>query len=517
MIDAQGENGVRSDECVGGVHISLFDLEQQQLQLTDNQGASQLIDLRTGGKNVLSLLLDNDLSYAELLYDLTGPAFEELARFSADRELIFSIGGEEALATVTPGGTVRFNNPAHINLLDGVDLLTIRLYQSNDMANVLWEYALSDSQIILHSIAQGSPENGKRAVESQVTDEYFFSALGNKKVFVNVAGYGAKDTVKLLSVEGNAFTTQPAIDQEVVFNSGYAKFVFNGGDGVVPDPVSPNKRVKVSFLITPDSQDNAKPSPFTLTTSVIIKNNSNTPLKELLEGVSVWSKTAIPTGLATAEKEKYIGKTEGATTDKQYIDYAQYMMNMITIPLIKDIKETNIKYSISPDGIYGVESESLLKALMDDNFVVSTTPPVPGFAGEELAVKQLISHFDNESKGVVLPKTEGYRTLRKLLQDYQDDNFSQTFSALDTLEKVIDAELDPINAPTLSYNDYRYRIITPEAMRGLNLNAEEGRTIAFDNAFIDKDLGIYELYQSYDWDGDGVSNLAEVEKCRAWI
>ena len=143
MIDAPGKNGVRTDECVGKVHNSVFDLQRQQLQLESTTGTTQLIDLTRTNENILSLLLADDLSYVELLYDLTASQFDPLARFSGDRELIFSIGAEEELATITPGGVVRFNDAAHLSQLDDVDLLTIRLYQNNDSANILWEYSLA--------------------------------------------------------------------------------------------------------------------------------------------------------------------------------------------------------------------------------------------------------------------------------------------------------------------------------------------------------------------------------------
>ena len=131
------------------MQFSLFDLEQQRIKLQKNDGTSQVIDLTgdpsksASGESIIAQLTGNTLDYAELLYDLTGPAFEELARFSDDRQLVFSIGGEEALATLSPGGTVRFENGVHLNSLDDIDLLSIRLYQANDAANVLWQYNLS--------------------------------------------------------------------------------------------------------------------------------------------------------------------------------------------------------------------------------------------------------------------------------------------------------------------------------------------------------------------------------------
>lgn len=125
------------------MQFSVFELQSQKLQFTSTDGTTQLIDLTITGENITALLLDTDLSFVDLFYDLLDSDYDALTRFSGDRELIFAIGAEEASAIITPGGEVKFNNPDNLALLDSADLLTISLYQSNDAANVLWEYNLS--------------------------------------------------------------------------------------------------------------------------------------------------------------------------------------------------------------------------------------------------------------------------------------------------------------------------------------------------------------------------------------
>jgi len=140
------------------MQFSVFDLQRQQLrfQPTNQKDDIQLIELTNPGENVLGLLLNDDFSYVELLYDLTESNFDPLERFSGERELIFSIGGEEQLATITPGGVVRFKNTEHLASLDSSDYLTIQLYQNNDAANILWEFTLGTGLDVISSSDQGS-------------------------------------------------------------------------------------------------------------------------------------------------------------------------------------------------------------------------------------------------------------------------------------------------------------------------------------------------------------------------
>ena len=130
----------------------MFNLQRQQLQFSDNQGGSQLIDLTHPGENVLGLLFKDDLSYVDLFYDLLGSQYDPLIPFVPKREMVFSIGAEEARATITPGGEVRFENPDHLALLDSSELLTIRLYQNSDAEKVLWLFSLGSGLDVISSL-----------------------------------------------------------------------------------------------------------------------------------------------------------------------------------------------------------------------------------------------------------------------------------------------------------------------------------------------------------------------------
>jgi len=113
----------------------------QVINLTGDPSKDIVSPLTSG--SIIAQLLSDDLSYAELLYDLSGPEFDELPRFSGERQLVFAIGAEEARATIGLNGTLRFDNPIHLSKLDDTDLLSIRLFQDNDAANILWQYDLS--------------------------------------------------------------------------------------------------------------------------------------------------------------------------------------------------------------------------------------------------------------------------------------------------------------------------------------------------------------------------------------
>ena len=170
MLDASGKNGVQTDECVGKVHNSVYDLQRQMLQIQNTDGDIQLIDLTIENSEVMiGSLLSGDLDYVELLYDLTESEFDPLERFSGERELIFSIGAEEAQATITPGGIVRFDNPEHLSLLDATDYITISLYQNNDSENVLWEFAFERIHLIADMNHDGKIIKRKEK-ESDVVD-----------------------------------------------------------------------------------------------------------------------------------------------------------------------------------------------------------------------------------------------------------------------------------------------------------------------------------------------------------
>lgn len=465
-----------------------------------------------------------------MLYDLnrSDNPLPDAYSYEGERELVFSLEGEEVSANLGYGQTVEFEDPIRLAELAPEDHLTLRLYSNNDAANILWEYEIEASSVILHSIAQGDPAKGKRRAISMLDDSYFFTSLGHKKVFIHKAGFGANDKVKVLGVEGGKFDTYPAVDTDISFSNGYAMFLLlnkKGDKYVTPDTANPDKAYKVTFLVTPDQSVPEPEGQSVETAHIVIKNNSNTSLEEVVAGRAVWARN--PAGIADADADKFRGKTkhDGSGVreqllSEQYVDYGQYLMNMVAIPLMTPVRESNFKYVTTPDGMYGPATENFLKAYVDTEF----NEALNNFeSNDRFAIKGVVSHHDNEQNLIEgasqhLDPSIPYRSFRKLIQDYQ----ATVPASAAELGQQIMQELGPTTAPGLSYTSdggfdvetfktLRHRIITPEVMRGQVFNPTEGRTIAADGEFTDEDLGIYELYLSYDWDGDGVSNFAEVE------
>ncbi len=121
------------------MQFSVFDLASKALQVDNPAGEAERIDLSKDSPDLVPLMMA-DTDGVELLYDLLDPDYAPLDPFGPNRQLVFSIGAEEARATLTPSGVVLFDNLDHLNQLNAEDLFSIRLYQNSDSANVLWEY-----------------------------------------------------------------------------------------------------------------------------------------------------------------------------------------------------------------------------------------------------------------------------------------------------------------------------------------------------------------------------------------
>ena len=187
-----------------------------------------------------------------------------------------------------------------------------------------------------------------------------------------------------------------------------------------------------------------------VTGSWYVKNNANTNLEEVLNGEAVFT-------YDTAVSKTHKGETTGATADQQKLDFVQSMMNHVIVPLRRPAAESNIKNSCLVDGYYGTTTKTALEAIIN-----GTTDP----AGTPLW-DTFVSHHVNEQNSL--------NTFAKLAKDYS--NLSLT-----DIGMVIDREI----------------------LVGLN------QTEA-DISPTNTDIGLYEMYQADDWDGDGLSNYVEVE------
>ena len=175
--------------------FSIFDLEVGEInrQFVDESGQVTTVDIY--GEDNPFVNSGDDL--IQFVFDLLGSAFQPLARFSGDRELVLALGAQEIEITVGLSGSVQFENLEHLALLDSADLLSLRLYQNNDDANILWEYSLIPPFIFgntvlvdstrTESMADFAAAEGQLAAYSKVIDNYQKVSFGlTEKSLVHV-------------------------------------------------------------------------------------------------------------------------------------------------------------------------------------------------------------------------------------------------------------------------------------------------------------------------------------------
>lgn len=104
----------------------------------------------------------------------------------------------------------------------------MRLYLNNDAANILWEWVFSgEGRVVRRSLAEGKRSGTKRYINSLLRDDYFYPALGDKKLFVDMLGLGKNDKVKIIKISDSALKTIPAMNVGTNFHDGYAKFLLH--------------------------------------------------------------------------------------------------------------------------------------------------------------------------------------------------------------------------------------------------------------------------------------------------
>ncbi len=148
MLDAPGENGVRSEECIGGVHTSLFDLEVRDILLeggANNAFNKSIIDLTNPQIELGSVV--------EVFLTLSSPEFNALSFFGPGQDFILQIGGNEYSIQVDENGEQRFtelDTDYYVNLTAD-DFLAISIFLNSDAANVLWQLEFTTMDIDIDS------------------------------------------------------------------------------------------------------------------------------------------------------------------------------------------------------------------------------------------------------------------------------------------------------------------------------------------------------------------------------
>ncbi|WP_196158956.1 hypothetical protein [Reinekea sp. G2M2-21] len=515
--------------------FSVFDLTVNHVNLTNTSDGNDR-DVLENAFHVVDVQSDN----ISVLFDIIAPELEALSKLESPERLTLSLGPQEFEIAYGNNGQVEFSNLTAMSSLGAEDFLTLKLYANHDAQNVLWEMSLESKSVIYHSLAQ-EPINatrGFRQIQSNLEDKTFYPDLGHKKLFVfgtdnlgtPYGGAGRSgDEVRVVSVQNSYFDTFPKagdFDSRTEFVNGYAKILLRG-DSITKAGLINNSPVQVRLQVIPNRDLPNSPPPYYVNAFVTVKNNADVKLDQLLDGSSVWVKPTNHTvGLfpKTDMEMRYshlFGKTVGASPHQQAFDYGQYLINMVTIPLVSPVKEENFKYSLVPDGYFGNNTSMVIEKLISDESDEVAWPDETFSPSDKLSVKRPVTHMDNEDLLTALAGDKPYRTLRKLMQDYQ------ATGDVTTLTDEVEAEIKSIlpkgswsiedqallveGYPSLNLETLRHSVLTPELMRGLALNDIETRTVANEGEFTDQDLGIYELYRVYDWDQDGLSNLAEVE------
>jgi hypothetical protein len=125
--------------------VSVYDLLVKEIKQYQRKSDSTL-DV---GKNILtaeSPMITNADALIEWVYDLKSFAADPLAMFSSKaKELVFAFGEEEISVKFNANGVLAMDNLAQLEKLRSEDFLTMRLYQNNDVANSLWEFAIQYS------------------------------------------------------------------------------------------------------------------------------------------------------------------------------------------------------------------------------------------------------------------------------------------------------------------------------------------------------------------------------------
>ncbi|MEE8058412.1 MAG: hypothetical protein V3T17_11345 [Pseudomonadales bacterium] len=136
VIGASRENRVRPVLPVGDVQFSQFDLEMQAVLRIQN--ANQANENRIDILNAPAPVIASSDDLISVFYSIFGSNYNRLAPFDGDQEWVLAFGEDEQRVFFSPNRP--FDNLEHLAQLDVEDLLTIRLYANNDVANILWEY-----------------------------------------------------------------------------------------------------------------------------------------------------------------------------------------------------------------------------------------------------------------------------------------------------------------------------------------------------------------------------------------
>ncbi len=224
-----------------------------------------------------------------------------------------------------------------------------------------------------------------------------------------------------------------------------------------------------------------------------VRTNAITDLQEVLDGKAVfthekYTKDSDNADLPKSEGEieKHKSKTEGKEPKDQSLDFVQKMLNHILVPLRKDasddtIKKTHQINTINVEGLYNDDTLRSIKAIING-------------IEEPEAEKVPYLNKDIFNEKIVNTTVEYHKN--------RDDGLKSTFERVAREYDLYDEETETIELD-------EGRIIDKELLLGIDEPDED--QVHVHKKPSDDDIGIYELYNCNDWDGDGISNYIEVE------
>lgn len=129
------------------MQYSVLTLGMQHMYVKNEQGNDRDI-LQTAST------LESQDDRLRLVFDLLRDPITDLPRLSGDRNLVFKLGNQTYPAQLTTDPdtgdqTLEFQNLSALRNASNEDMLVLRLLQSGDESNVLWEYRFNDAKIIL--------------------------------------------------------------------------------------------------------------------------------------------------------------------------------------------------------------------------------------------------------------------------------------------------------------------------------------------------------------------------------
>jgi hypothetical protein len=145
-----------------------LEVDKIQREFTDESGQTQEQELLLDQSDGKIPTIRSDDELVSVFYSLIQQQQSRLRPLEGEQELVFGFGASEVRVTLSATGKVEFKDIAHIDFLDPVDFLTIRLYVNHDAGNTLWEWAFTRNGLHVYFQVLGNTETRNNKVENDI-------------------------------------------------------------------------------------------------------------------------------------------------------------------------------------------------------------------------------------------------------------------------------------------------------------------------------------------------------------